>query len=139
LVEPSNAELAAKMGLKTVAKRSHYDLLIVGGDPAGLLAGIYSAREGIDTPVLERAALGRAGSDDAVAGQRPRIPSTASTAQVMRIGRDGTRSGLVSRCCRPKQSPAFTVMTTTTVCARPTGVSTVGRHCCWQPAVAIDA
>ena len=58
LVEPSNAELAAKLGLKTVAKRSHYDLLIAGGGPAGLSAGIYSAREGIDTLVLERAALG---------------------------------------------------------------------------------
>ena len=58
LVEPSNAELAAKLGLKTVGKRSHYDLLIVGGGPAGLSAGIYSARESIDTLVLERAALG---------------------------------------------------------------------------------
>ncbi|MBW2228009.1 MAG: pyridine nucleotide-disulfide oxidoreductase, partial [Deltaproteobacteria bacterium] len=30
LVEPSNAELAAKLGLKTIASRSHYDLIVLG-------------------------------------------------------------------------------------------------------------
>jgi len=58
LAEPTNAELAAKLGLKTKARRSHYDLLIVGGGPAGLTAALYAAREGIDTLVIERAAMG---------------------------------------------------------------------------------
>jgi thioredoxin reductase (NADPH) len=58
LVEPSNAELAAKLGLKTTAERHHYDLMIVGGGPAGLTAALYAAREGIDTLLIERAALG---------------------------------------------------------------------------------
>ncbi len=58
LVEPSNAELAAKLGLKTSATKSHYELIIVGGGPAGLTAALYTAREGIDTLVIERAALG---------------------------------------------------------------------------------
>ena len=58
LVEPSNAELATKLGLKTTAKRSHYDLIVIGGGPAGLTAALYTAREGIDTLVIERAALG---------------------------------------------------------------------------------
>jgi thioredoxin reductase (NADPH) len=58
LVEPSNAELASKLGLKTSANRRHYDLVIIGGGPAGLTAGLYTAREGIDTLVIERAALG---------------------------------------------------------------------------------
>lgn len=58
LVEPSNAELAAKLGLKMTAERSHYDLIVVGGGPAGLTAALYAAREGIDTLVIERAALG---------------------------------------------------------------------------------
>ncbi len=58
LVEPSNAELANKLGLKTSASRHHYDLIIIGGGPAGLTAGLYTAREGIDTLVIERAALG---------------------------------------------------------------------------------
>ncbi len=58
LVEPSNAELAAKLGLKTTAERSYYDLIIVGGGPAGLTAALYTAREGIDSLIIERAALG---------------------------------------------------------------------------------
>ena len=58
LVEPSNAELAAKLNLKTTASRSHYDLIIIGGGPAGLTAALYTAREGIETLVIERAALG---------------------------------------------------------------------------------
>jgi thioredoxin reductase (NADPH) len=58
LVEPSNAELAAKLGLKTTARRSHYDLIVLGGGPAGLTAALYTAREYIDTLVIERAAFG---------------------------------------------------------------------------------
>jgi thioredoxin reductase (NADPH) len=58
LAEPSNAELAEKLGLKTKAGRTHYDLIIIGGGPAGLTAAIYTAREAIDTLVIERAAFG---------------------------------------------------------------------------------
>jgi thioredoxin reductase (NADPH) len=58
LVEPTNADLATKLGLKTTAQKSHYDLIVIGGGPAGLTAALYTAREGIDTLVIERAALG---------------------------------------------------------------------------------
>lgn len=58
LVEPSNAELAAKLGLRTAIERKHFPLVIVGGGPAGLTAALYTAREGIDTLVIERAAVG---------------------------------------------------------------------------------
>lgn len=58
LVEPSNAELAAKLGLQTKAQMDHYDLIIVGGGPAGLTASIYTAREGIETLIIEMGGLG---------------------------------------------------------------------------------
>src|SRR5690349_9517830 len=58
LVEPSNAELAKKLNLKTEAKKSYYDLIIIGGGPAGLTASIYASREGAETLLIERSGLG---------------------------------------------------------------------------------
>lgn len=58
LVEPTNTELATKLGLQTRATRRFYDLVIVGGGPAGITAAIYAAREGISTLVVERSGLG---------------------------------------------------------------------------------
>lgn len=58
LVEPSNAELAAKLGISTEARNDFYDLIIVGAGPAGLTAAIYAAREGITTLAIERSGIG---------------------------------------------------------------------------------
>lgn len=58
LVEPTNAELAKKLGLKTESRMQYYDLVVIGGGPAGLTAAIYAAREGIETLVIERSGLG---------------------------------------------------------------------------------
>ena len=58
LVEPSNAELAAKLGLQTRARLSYYDLIIVGGGPTGLTTALYAAREGLEVLVIEKSGLG---------------------------------------------------------------------------------
>ena len=53
LIQPANAQLAEKIGLKTHATRPFYDLVIVGGGPAGLAAGVYGASEGLSTVMLD--------------------------------------------------------------------------------------
>src|SRR5258708_14848043 len=58
LVEPSNVAMAEKLGLQTHLDCRYYDLVIVGGGPAGLTAALYAAREGIETLVVERSGLG---------------------------------------------------------------------------------
>ena len=58
LVEPTLTELAAKIGRRTSAERPFYDLVIVGGGPAGLAAAVYGASEGLDTVLVEREAPG---------------------------------------------------------------------------------
>ena len=58
LAEPTNEELADRLGLRRRADRERFDLLILGGGPTGLTAAIYAAREGLDTLVIERSALG---------------------------------------------------------------------------------
>ncbi len=58
LVEPSNAEMAAKLGLSPKAKREFYDLIVIGGGPSGLTAALYAAREGIETLIIERSGIG---------------------------------------------------------------------------------
>ncbi len=58
LRNPSNTLLAQKIGLKQVLQDEPYDLVIVGGGPAGLAAAVYGASEGLDTVVLEMTAPG---------------------------------------------------------------------------------
>jgi thioredoxin reductase (NADPH) len=66
-VNPSDEALARHLGLTTAATRSAYDLVIVGGGPAGLAAAIYAAREGIDAIVVDASALGgQAGISDRI-------------------------------------------------------------------------
>jgi thioredoxin reductase (NADPH) len=94
LVRPTQAELAARIGLHTEAELPFYDLVILGGGPAGLAAAVYGASEGLRTLLVERHATG------GQAGQSSRIenylgfPSGLSgadlarraTAQARRLG-----------------------------------------------------
>ncbi len=58
LSNPSNADLALKLGLKTSANLAYYDTIIVGSGPAGLTAALYLAREGMEVLVVERSGVG---------------------------------------------------------------------------------
>ena len=58
LSEPTNAQIAEKIGLKTRAQMPFYDLIIVGAGPSGLAAAVYGASEGLHTLLIEREAPG---------------------------------------------------------------------------------
>jgi thioredoxin reductase (NADPH) len=58
LLEGAPAEVAQKVGLRTRAQTSFYDLAIIGGGPAGLAAAVYGASEGLHTVNIEREAPG---------------------------------------------------------------------------------
>jgi thioredoxin reductase (NADPH) len=67
LVEPSDSDLAARVGLATTPSAEFYDLVVIGGGPAGLGAAVYGASEGLRTVLVERTATG------GQAGQSSRI------------------------------------------------------------------
>jgi thioredoxin reductase (NADPH) len=94
LIEPTDAELASRVGLATTPSQDFYDLIIVGGGPAGLGAAVYGASEGLRTVLVERLASG------GQAGQSSRIenylgfPDGVSGAQLTdRARRQAARFG----------------------------------------------
>jgi thioredoxin reductase (NADPH) len=58
LVAPAHREIAERVGLRTRADQPFYDLIIVGGGPAGLAAGVYGGSEGLRTVLIEGVAPG---------------------------------------------------------------------------------
>jgi thioredoxin reductase (NADPH) len=58
LAEPSNDELADRIGLSRVASAKEYDIVIVGGGPTGLTTSIYGARENAKVLIVEKSAPG---------------------------------------------------------------------------------
>ena len=94
LVAPTDAELANQVGLSTTPSERFYDLVIIGGGPAGLGAAVYGASEGLRTVLIERTATG------GQAGQSSRIenylgfPDGVSGAQLAdRARRQATKFG----------------------------------------------
>jgi len=67
LERPTILELAERLGVVGTPAQSHYDLVVVGGGPAGLAAAVYGASEGLKTVLVEREAPG------GQAGQSSRI------------------------------------------------------------------
>src|SRR5487761_896835 len=94
LIEPTDGELAARVGLATTPAKEFYDLIVIGGGPAGLGAAVYGASEGLRTVLVERLATG------GQAGQSSRIenylgfPDGVSGAQLPdRARRQATKFG----------------------------------------------
>lgn len=94
LESPSIPELAAHLGLATVAERRAYDLVIVGAGPSGLAAGVYGASEGLTTLAIDREAPGgQAGTSSRIenylgfpAGLSGSQLAQRATAQARRLG-----------------------------------------------------
>ena len=81
-VNPSDEVMARRIGLSLEAERAAYDLVIIGGGPAGLAAAIYAAREGIDSIVVDGSALGgQAGISDRI-DNYPGFPEGISGAEL---------------------------------------------------------
>ncbi|MER7481424.1 FAD-dependent oxidoreductase [Streptomyces sp. NPDC126510] len=94
LVEPEAVDLATRVGLATTPTADFYDLVVIGGGPAGLGAAVYGASEGLRTVLVERSATG------GQAGQSSRIenylgfPDGVSGAQLTdRARRQATKFG----------------------------------------------
>jgi thioredoxin reductase (NADPH) len=58
LSAPSNLKLAEKVGLQTQAKKPFYDVVVIGGGPAGLANAVYAASEGMRVVLIEQNAPG---------------------------------------------------------------------------------
>ena len=67
LVDPTSQQVADKCGLRTRASRPFYDVVIVGGGPAGLSAAVYASADGLKVLLIERQAPG------GQAGNSPKI------------------------------------------------------------------
>jgi thioredoxin reductase (NADPH) len=94
LIEPTNAQLGERIGLQARAQMPFYDLVIVGGGPAGLAAAVYGASEGLRTVIIEREAPGgQAGTSSRIenylgfpAGLTGADLSRRAVAQALRFG-----------------------------------------------------
>jgi thioredoxin reductase (NADPH) len=91
LKHPGEAELAAVAGLAVDPREEFYDLVVVGGGPAGLGAAVYGASEGLRTVLVEREATG------GQAGQSSRIENYLGFPA-------GRRSSSAPSCCWPATS-----------------------------------
>jgi len=58
LIAPSNRTVAEAIGLTTRPSREAYDVVVIGGGPAGLAAAVYGASEGLSTLLIERMSPG---------------------------------------------------------------------------------
>ena len=94
LVEPDNRALAEKVGMQTQATQAFYDLIIIGGGPAGLGAGVYAGSEGLRVAMIEREGHRRPGGDKLA---HRKLPGLSQGREWRRPDPAGHRSGATLR------------------------------------------
>jgi thioredoxin reductase (NADPH) len=95
LANPDVRTVAERLGLETEPASHHYDLVIVGGGPAGLSASIYAASEGLRTVVVERGVPGGQASYSASIENYPGFPVGLSGSDLaMRTVQQAERFGV---------------------------------------------
>jgi thioredoxin reductase (NADPH) len=102
LIQPTSATLAHKIGMRTRASLPFYDLVIVGGGPAGLAAAVYAASEGLQTLMVEQDAPGgQAGTSSQIENYLG-FPAGVSGADLARRATaQATRFGAELLCAQP--------------------------------------
>jgi thioredoxin reductase (NADPH) len=82
LVDPTNAEMGAALGVDIRPTQRTYDVAIVGAGPAGLAAAVYGASEGLSTALLEREAFGGQAGTSSLIRNYPGFPWGISGAEL---------------------------------------------------------
>ncbi|MGH8950373.1 MAG: FAD-dependent oxidoreductase [Acidimicrobiia bacterium] len=115
MFKPSFAEIGERVGLKTHATSEVYDVVIIGGGPAGLAAAVYGASEGLSTLLIEGEAPGGQAGQSSLIENYLGFPKGLSgadlarraTAQAQRLGAEILVPGTVTHLTR--NDPFITV------------------------------
>jgi thioredoxin reductase (NADPH) len=91
LERPTVLELAARLGVTGHATQDHYDLVVVGGGPAGLAAAVYGASEGLRTVMVEREAPGGQAGQSSLIENYLGFPAGLSGSDLARRATDQAR------------------------------------------------
>jgi thioredoxin reductase (NADPH) len=115
LLHPTPTQIADRVGLKTQATSEVYDVVIIGGGPAGLAAAVYGASEGLSTLLIEEEAPGGQAGQSSLIENYLGFPKGLSgsdlarraAAQAQRLGAEILVPGTVTHLTR--NDPFFTV------------------------------
>jgi thioredoxin reductase (NADPH) len=58
LIDPTNVEVAGALGARTRPGEGVYDVVVIGGGPAGLATAVYAGSEGLRVALVERTSMG---------------------------------------------------------------------------------
>ncbi|MGH8913825.1 MAG: FAD-dependent oxidoreductase [Acidimicrobiia bacterium] len=105
MLKPTHPEIASRIGLKTQAASDVYDVVIIGGGPAGLAAAVYAASEGLSTLLIEEEAPGGQAGQSSLIENYLGFPKGLSgndlarraAAQAQRLGAEILVPGTVTR------------------------------------------